>query len=136
MANVLYPLGVSKLLSGDLDWDSDDFVVALLDGSYVYSDLHEFASSLTGSVIGDAPMTGNVVIDDGIADSDDLSITGVSASLILSGIAIYRDTGSLATSPLLYFADENSDTTPIEQTTTGAAIPVIWSASPERVFKV
>lgn len=138
MANQLFPTGRRRWLRGEIAWTSggDDFVLVLLDASYTFSDAHEFADDLTG-VLGDpATLTGVADLEDGVADADDVSVTGVDLGDTATQLAIYKDTGSPATSPLLYFADDNDDTTPIGRVGDGGAISIVWSNGPDRLFRI
>ena len=135
MANQLYETGRSAFLRGEIDWQGDDMVVALLDGTYTRSSSDEFAADLTG-VLATAPLTGCTVLADGVADADDVSVSGVSLGETVERIVIYKDTGSAATSPLIWYADENDDTTTISRAGDGSAITLVWSAAPTRVFRI
>lgn len=133
--NRLYPLGRSAFLRGEIDWESDTFTLALLDGSYTYDDAHEFADDLTG-VVATHTLTGTTVLPDGIADADDSSVTGVALGESVERLAIYKNTGTPGTSRLIYFADENDDTTAINYEGDGSAVVLIWSTSATRVFRI
>lgn len=136
MPNTLYPTGRSRFASGDADWDSDTFRVFLLDDTYTYDAAHEFASSLSGILGTPMDMTGNVVLADGVCDSDSLSYMGVDIGETITRIVIAKWTGSSATSPLIYYADTNNDTTPMSRAGNGAAVPLIWSTAGSHIFKL
>lgn len=139
MSNTLYPSARSSFCKGEIDWEDGgtDFTVYLLDSSYTYDSGDEFVSAISGSILGTPQvLTGNTVLDDGICDSDDLNYPGVSIGETVVAIVIAIDTGSTATSPLIYFADTNNDTTPINRAGDGSVIPLVWAASTNRVFKI
>ena len=135
MANVLYPSARSSFLKGEIDWEDDTIKVVALSSTYTYASTDEFYSDISG-VLDTATITGATVIDNGIADADDASFTSVGVGETVAAIVIYKDTGTAATSPLIYFADTNSDGTAISRESTGATITVTWSADVERVFKI
>lgn len=135
MANALYPLGRSAFLRAEIDWVGDDVTVALLDGSYTYDPAHDFASDLTG-VLATAALTGKAVLADGIADADDVSVSGVGLGDTVERVVFYKDTGTAATSALIYYADENDDTTAISRPGDGGAIVLMFSNSSTRCFRI
>lgn len=135
--NGLYPSARSAFLAGLIDWSDagDDYVVALLGDGYTYDAAHDFASDLA-DVIDDAPVVGRTILVDGVADADDVTTMTVPEGQTVKGIAIYRDTGTPSTSRLIYFADENDDGSPIDRAGDGSAVPVLWSSSADRVFRL
>lgn len=135
MANQLYEKGRSAFLRGEIDWESDTIKVALLDGTYTRDASDEFASDLTG-VLATATLAGCTVLDDGIADADDAVVSGVLLGDTVERVVFYKDTGSAGTSPLIYYADENDDTTPISRDGDGGAITLVFSNSATRCFRI
>lgn len=67
----LYSAARQKFLTGALDWTSDDFKVALLGDTYVFSDFHENFDDLTGVLATSGNLT-NTTASLGIADADDI----------------------------------------------------------------
>lgn len=134
--NTLYPTGRTAILAGDIDWDADDFVLYLLSDTYTYDAAHQYGDELTGVLGTPQPLTGCTVVNDGIADADDLTYPDVEIGDTVTRMVILKDTGSLATSPLIYYADTNNDTTPMSRPGNGAGIPIVWSGSANRIFKI
>ncbi len=72
----------------------------------------------------------------GVADAADTVFPAVAGGDTVTGVVIWKDTGSPATSPLLAWIDTNADTTAISLTTTGADITIQWSAGADRIFRL
>lgn len=135
--NDLYAKAASAFLRGELNWPGDDWIIAYLDDTYVPDlALHEFASEVAGAVIAQAYLTGCAVLDDGVADADDATTLVVPVGQTVRYVAIWKDTGDVATSPLLLLLDEAEDFTPIGRPGTGAAIPCLFSSTSDRVFRI
>lgn len=135
MANVLYEKGRAAILRGEIDWEDDTIKVALLSSSYTRASSDEFLSDLAG-VLASATLTNCAVLDDGIADADDVAVSGVGVGQIVERVVVYKDTGSAATSPLIAYMDENDDTTAIYREGDGGAITLMFSNSATRVFRL
>lgn len=136
MANFLYALGRSAFLRGEIDWESDTITVALLDSTYTAdADVDEFADDLTG-VLATATLANCVVLPDGIADADDVSVAGVGIGEVVERVVFYKNTGVAATSRLIYYADENDDTTAIYREGDGGNIVLMFSNAATRCFRM
>jgi hypothetical protein len=135
MANDLYPSARSAFLAGTLAWTGGTVTVALLDASYTYSAAHDMANDLTG-VLATEALTGRTILTGGVADGDDISVSGVGIGDIVERIVIYKDTGTPSTSALIAFMDTNDDSTPIYRVGDGAAIGVPWSSGADRIFRL
>lgn len=134
MANVLYPAARTAFLTGDLDWPGQAFSLAALDHAS-YDPADENLDDLTG-VLSTEPITGRTALLGGVADATDLEVSGVSALDTIRAFVIYRDTGTASTSTLVAWIDQTADTTPVERPSDGSPIPIVWSNSPERVFRL
>lgn len=93
---------VKRLLSGDLTGLNVKCV--LIDtGVYTYSATHEFESDLSG-IIGESPNLTSITCVDGVIDSANTTVTGVSGATV-EAVAFFVDTGTPATSHLISFID-------------------------------
>lgn len=125
MADAVYPLGGNKILNGDIDFDTDNFRVVLVDtGTYTYSAAHEFHSDLSGIVATSGNMAG-LSIASGAWDATDLTFSAVTGSTI-EAYVVYKWSGVSGTSPLLFYVDSASEF-PI--TPVGGDIIIQWNAS-------
>lgn len=138
MSNTLYPSALDAFAEGEIDWEDGaaDFTVYLLDDSYTYNAAHNFLDDVTGILGTPQVLTGRTVLTGGVCDADDLNYPDVSIGETVRAVLIAVDTGTPATSPLVYFADVNNDTTPISYAGNGASIPLVWSAASARVFRL
>lgn len=125
---------MEKFLSADIDLVTDTIKVSGLTSAYTYSDAHEFYTSLSG-VIFTETLTGKSITD-GIFDAADLTISGVSAGSTLTALAIWKDTGTAATSPLIYYADTLSTGSAISLSLTGAQIIITWPEEVSKIFRI
>jgi hypothetical protein len=113
MADKIYPKTKAQLMIGALDLRSGTMKAALLDAAtYTYSDAHEFVSSLSGIIARSQPFTGRAVnLTTAAFDSDDPTCQSVTGSDV-DRLALYLDTGSDATSRLIFFKDTGITTVP------------------------
>lgn len=130
MADVLYPKGKEKFLSGSINLSSDTIKVALVDltADYTYSTAHEFKSSVTsytGST--DQTIAATKSVTNGVFDSTatpTFSSLSQSAAKTVGALVIYKDTGLASTSPLIAYIDITSPVTP-----NGGDITITWHTS-------
>lgn len=145
MANKAYPYGKKHLVS-DVSLTSDSIKVVLIDlGTYTYGESHEFLSSIgSGARVATSPAlsgkTVSVVTDAGddyaVFDATDTTFTAVSvAQPSAEGYAVYKDTGSAATSPLLFYVDRDPSNVAISVVPNGGDINLAFS-DPNGIAKI
>lgn len=125
--NGMYPEGRKRFLQADIDWLVDDVKAVLLSSTYVYSAAHDFHADLSGIIATSGNLTGKTSAL-GVADAADVTFAAVAAGDTVVAVALFKDTGVSATSPLIVFYDEAADTTPISEATTGGDITLSWAA--------
>jgi len=131
MSNQIYPKGGEKILQGQVDFFTENIHAALLPPAYNFNQAHEFAAQL-GTLIGTVKLN-NVSIFNGVFDADDADFGTIEAGKILNSVAIYKDTGDAATSPLLFFFDTIQGF-PI--TTTGNPFILPWSNEEDKIVRL
>lgn len=141
MANLLVPSGRSYFARGEVAWESDEIRALAMDVGGIYTeaelDALEFQGDLDGGDILDSvTLSGTTVLQGGVCDADDTFWTGVTSGLTIRAMIITKWTGDAATSPLLYYADRNEDGSTINRSSDGTPIPLTWSSSAFRVFKL
>lgn len=124
-----YPLALAALLDGLVSGGAPGGTptVVALDSSYTYSAAHDFADDLTGQ-LGDAIALTTVAFTAGVLTADNAGITGTSGGDVVAALAVYVDTGTPSTSPLLVFIDTNGDSTPMSFTSDGSTITIAWQS--------
>lgn len=130
MANAVYATALKNFLDADIDFLVDTIKVQLVDADYVFSAAHDFFDDVpAGAKIGTAGTLGTKTSTGGVADGADQVFTAVTAGDTVTGLVVYKDTGSAATSPLIVFFDTKADASAISVATNGGDITVAWSAS-------
>lgn len=127
MANAIYPKWKEAIVQASANSSLGGTVkVALVDtGTYTYSSAHEFYSSVSG-VVGTPATLGTKTFTNGVFDAADVTYTGVSGSSA-EALIIYIDTGSPATSRLVYYSDTGWTNLPV--TPNGGDITLQFHAS-------
>lgn len=102
--------------------------------AYTFSQSHEFASSLPAAIVTDVTLgtktSNGGGSDPGCFDAADAVFSAVGAGAAIDCLAIYKDTGSSATSPLIAYIDGFS------VTPNGGDITVQWASSSPFIFKL
>jgi hypothetical protein len=135
MANRLYPKGRQKFLEGSIAWLTDDIRVVLLSATYVYSDAHEFHSSLTGIVATSGNLTGKTSTA-GIADAADVTFPTVAAGPPVTQVVVYKWTGVSGTSPLIAYWDSDAAAVLLTVTPDGTDMVLTWSNGSLKMFRL
>ena len=108
MANKVYPKLKKGFLSGAaVDLVGSNVKVVLLDlADYTYDDAHEFLSDIpAGARVATSPnLAGKTLSDQADFDTDDPVLPAVTGDE-LEALAMYVDTGTEATSKLVFFQD-------------------------------
>lgn len=132
MANKFYPKGAQKVLSAAINFSTDTIKAVLVPSDYVYSDTHEFQSDL-GAVVGAPVELLNKAVAGGVFDADDISFGALAAGSTVKVIALFKDTGNPATSPLIAYYDV---VTGFPFTTNGGAVTVPWNSGPDKIISL
>ena len=135
MSNGLYEKGREKFARAQINWDSDDIKCVLVDnGAYTVNlALHEFLSDIPAGarLATSANFTGKNSAN-GACDADDVTWPAVTATSGES-VAVYKDTGNAATSPLLCYVDT---ATGLPVVPNGGDIIIIWDNGIYKIFKL
>src|SRR5215471_4268982 len=78
--------------------------------AYTISQAHQFASSLPAALVTDVTLgtkvaNGGTGVDPGCFDAADGTFTAVPTGAAIDCLAVFKDTGTPATSPLLFYMD-------------------------------
>ena len=135
MANALYDLGRQKFLEGAIAWLTDDIKLVLVDGADYTQNLatDEFIDDIPGAAV--EATSSNFVGKTstiGVADATDVTLTAVTGDEC-ELIAVYHDTGTPATSPLIALYDTATN---LPVTPNGGDIVIQWDSGSNRMFKL
>jgi hypothetical protein len=133
MSNAVYPLALDAFAVGDIDYLSDTVVAQLVGAPYVYDAAHQYAGDLTGTFATPEPVPSKSVAG-GEFFGGPVVFAAVLAGDTATGLVVYVDSGTPATSRLLAFIDTNADADPLSVTTNGADITATWPSN--RIFKI
>lgn len=134
MANALYGKGKEKLLTAAINISSDTIKVALLTSAYSPNlSTDEFHSTISAYIVGTPQTLASKTITLGVVDAADITYAAVTAGSTVSRLAIYKDTGLSASSPLLALIDT---ITGFPLATNGGDIQVVWDSGANKIFSL
>ena len=137
MANGLFGLGRERFLGGDLDWDSQDFRVILIDAAdyNVSIDVHDFLDDVAaGARVAVSGALASKTKTLGVADAADVTFSSVTGD-VSEALIIYQHTGTDSTSALVVYIDTTSDSS-LPVTPNGGDIQVTWDNGANKIFKL
>lgn len=136
MSNALYNKAKEKFLQAgalgptsgtSIQLVSDTINVALIDtGVYTFNAADEFYTAISAAVIGTPVALSGKAVTNGVFSASSALFTAVSGSSI-EALVFYKDTGSAASSSLIYFMDTVASGLPL--TPNGGNVTANWNAS-------
>jgi hypothetical protein len=114
-----------------VDYVADNIKVALISG-YTYTAANKYLADAVTSGATIIARSGNIGTKtdvNGTAGAANETITAVAAGHTITGILVYKDTGSDATSPLVAHIDQDQSAVALSLATNGSDITVSWDAS-------
>jgi hypothetical protein len=136
MANALYDKGRERFLgtATQINWTNDTIKVALVKSSYTpnlsTNDGYDTISSYTAGV---AQTLGSKTTTAGVANAAGVTFSSVAAGATVNYIALFKDTGTPSTSPLIALIDT---ATGLPVTTNGGDITIVWDTGSSKIFKL
>lgn len=123
MANQLATSYKKLTLDADLDLLVDTIKVVGLSSAYTFSSAHDFLDDLTG-ILGTSPALTGKTTTGGVFKASNITpaFTGIATNI--ARLWVFKDTGSAATSPLIYFMD-----TGFSHSQNGGNVNLTWNAS-------
>jgi len=129
MTKALAPTYAASLLtSAAPDLSSVNIKVAGMSASYTYSSAHDFYNDVT-NVVQLSGNLGSKTTTAGVFDAADLTLGSPAFGSTITQFWLFHDTGTAATSPLIYYWNEDASGSAISIATDGTAITVQWNAS-------
>lgn len=135
MANALFDPGREGFLDGTIIWSSGNIKVSLVRG-YTFTASHKFLSDVTGAggtLVATSSNLASKTVTNGIADAADITYTAVAAGAAITSLVGYQDTGTPATTRLIFFLDS---ATGLPVTPNGGDISVAWDNGSNKIFKL
>lgn len=133
MANALYDKGREKFLTGAINASADTLKCALIKDTYAPTlGSDEFFSTLSSHVIGTPQTLTSKTVTGGVLDAADVTFSAVPTAAV-KYCAIYKDTGSAATSPLIALFDTAAG---LPVSTNGGDIIIAWDNGANKIFKL
>lgn len=121
MTKAFAPTYSAALLDNGVDLISGNVKIALLSASYTYDPAHDFHNDLT-NIITTSGNLGSKTNTDGWFDFADISLGSPAGGSTGTQCWVFRDSGTSATSELVYYFDETSSGGAISIATDGTAI--------------
>lgn len=127
MAALVMPKFKQEVMKALVNMLTGDIKIVLIDtGAYTFSSAHQFLSSVAaGARIATSSVLIAKTFVDGTFDADNISIAGVSGATV-EAIYYILDTGSPATSPLIFWDDT---LTGLVYTPNGGQVNITFNAS-------
>ncbi len=133
MANALYDKGREKFLTGAINASADTLKCALIKDTYAPTlGSDEFFSTLSSHVVGTPQTLTSKTVTGGVLDAADVTFSAVPTAAV-KYCAIYKDTGSAATSPLIALFDTAVG---LPVSTNGGDIIIAWDNGANKIFKL
>lgn len=133
MANALYDKGREKFLTGAINASADTLKCALIKNTYAPTlGSDEFFSTLSSHVVGTPQTLTSKTVTGGVLDAADVTFSAVPTAAV-KYCAIYKDTGSAATSPLIALFDTAAG---LPVSTNGGDIIIAWDNGANKIFKL
>jgi hypothetical protein len=130
MTKALATAYLEKRATTGLNLSTLNIKLVALDATYTYSAAHDFLDDIAGgAIVATSGNLGTKTTTAGVFDSADVSLGSPAAGDTITQFWLYRDTGTAATSELIYYWDEDAAASAISIATNGEAITVVVNAS-------
>ena len=134
MANALFDHARQSFLEGGLAYLTDNVKAALITSGYTPNlATHQFLTDLGANVLGTAVALTSKTSTAGVANAANVTFTSVPAGTV-NYIALYKDTGTGATSNLIALID-TAGGLPIT-VASGGNVVVAWDTGPLAILKL
>ena len=130
MTKTLSSAYLEKRATTGLNLSTQNLKIVALDATYTYSAAHDFLDDIAGgAIVATSGNLGSKTTTAGVLDSADVSMGSPAAGDTITQFWLYRDTGSSATSELIYYWNEDAAGSAVSLATNGEAISVVVNAS-------
>ena len=128
MANAVQASARKLFLDGDIDLLNDTIKVVLTK-TYSYSSAHDYLDDVTAGYRVATATLASKTTTGGAFDSADPTFTAVASGSTVTGLWLYKDTGTDSTSPLIAWFDTQASTSAISIVTSGGNITITVASS-------
>jgi len=134
MANALYDKGREAFLSGAINFSSDTIKMVLVKNTYTPSlSTHQYFSDLGANTIGTPQTLGGKSVTAGVANCSNVTFSAVTTGSTVTYIAVYKDTGTPTTAPLICLIDTAVG---VPLATNGGDIIIAIDTGANKLFKL
>ncbi|QDH91851.1 hypothetical protein SEA_PHRAPPUCCINO_176 [Mycobacterium phage Phrappuccino] len=137
MANALYDLGREAFLNGEISWRDHVIKAVLIDTDAYTVNLatHQYLSAIgSGAQIAISPALTSKTWAAGVAGAANLTFPAPVTGPTGEALALFCDTGTASTSPLIGYVDTVASGLPV--TPNGGPIVIEWSTGSNKIFKL
>jgi hypothetical protein len=115
------------LLGGVPNWATDSIKAVLLSSAYTpdYTN-HKYLSDVSAYIVGAAVGLTGIAESNGQVAANATTFSAVASGSTVKYVAIYKDTGTPGTSPLMILLDTASGSPGLPVTTNGGDIVITW----------
>lgn len=130
----VYPAAVYQFERGNIDVLTDTLKAQLVDAGYVYSAADDNLNDVGAGHRVDAPVALAIdsISEGTIQVADPVVFPSVPGGDTVTGVVIYRDSGTESSSALIAYINERRDRVPLSIVTNGGDITLTWT----RLFKL
>lgn len=112
------------LLTTGINLSSVNLKICAMSSSYVYSAAHNFLDDVSNIITTSGNLASKTTTD-GYLDFADISVGSPAGGSTITQFWLYRDTGTAATSDLIYYWNEDAAAGAISISTNGEAVTVV-----------
>lgn len=136
MSNFVYKKAKEAMLKGDIDLQTNNLKVLLVNSSYVPNQNSDnFVSDINSNYIkARSSSISNVTVSLGVLDADDIVISNYSGAAF-NAVVLYQDSGSDSSSILITYID-TSDGLPFSGVNTNTNITIAWSNTVNKILSL
>lgn len=133
MANAFYTLGIEAILKGTISWNSDTIKVSLVTSGYTPTlATDQYYNIIPGGDVISTPVAlSSKTTAGGRAGAANTTFSSVSSGSTVTYLAIYKDTGTSSTSPLICLLDTANG---LPFATNGGDIVIVWDSGANGIF--
>lgn len=134
MANFIYKKAKQSLLRGEINSNSSNYKVALINSSYYTPNVStdEYFSQIpSNAIVGISDNIQNVTSNDGILDGDNVTIAHSGAAF--DSFVVYQ-VGSSNSNSRLFFYIDNSLGLPFEGSNSSLPVTITWSDTASKIL--